>query len=218
MNSTQGPMGIYVKLSENRGRSLLGQGRLFVITLCLIGLTVFYTAPAWSLDAAQRKAFIASIPQGETFENDGTTYAYLPTLQGEKDADRKLKSFKNEQLTSDREAFVQQKGPFTIYKRGAALKIQSDRSPAHQVVLNLERNSLGILTGNLWLKLKDLEVAQSLADTYGMTLTFINTPMSTAFYETRDGIDILALRRVLNKDPRIVRVTLDIVDRISRPR
>ena len=183
----------------------------------MIGLSVFYVTPAWSLDAAQQKALIASLPQGETFENDGARYVYLPTLRGEKTADTASESSVNKTSLSAEEGVVLRKGLFTIYQRGAALQTESAESPAHPVVLNLETNSLGILTGRLWLKLKDLEDAQSLADTYAMALSFVNTPMSTAFYEVRKGTDILTLRKALNKDPRIIRTTLDMVDRIRRP-
>ena len=85
------------------------------------------------------------------------------------------------------------------------------------MVLNLRTKSIGIITGRLWLKLKELSDARSMADAYGMTLSFVNTPMSTAFYDVPAGVDIFVLRKDLQKDPRVLRVTLDMVDRIRRP-
>jgi len=210
-------MGLVVKSFKNKGGFLLGKGFFLAIGLWMIGLSVFYVTPAWSMDAAQQKALIASLPQGETFENDGASYVYLPTLRGEKTADTTSESSVNKTSLAAEEGVVLRKGLFTIYQQGSALQTQSAGSPAHPVVLNLETNSLGILTGRLWLKLKDLEDAQPLADTYGMTLSFVNAPMSTAFYEVREGTDILTLRKALNKDPRIIRATLDMVDRVRHP-
>jgi hypothetical protein len=51
-----------------------------------------------------------------------------------------------------------------------------------------------------------------------MTLSFVNTPMATAFYEVLENMDILKLRNQLAADSRVVRATLDMVDKIRLPR
>jgi hypothetical protein len=52
----------------------------------------------------------------------------------------------------------------------------------------------------------------------GLVVSFSNLAMETIFYETPAGADIENLRKRLQADPRIRRVTLDMVDRIRRPR
>ncbi len=207
-----------------------GKSILLVACLSLICSGVLIPQSAWSLDAAQREAFITSLPQGEIFENDGSTYVWLPTLRAEKTDGRNVESSENANagaaLTDPAMGdVIERKGRFTVYNQSLAAKPSirtasgsSGEVPAHPVVLNLRTKSLGIITGNLWLKLKDMQDVQPIADAYNITLSFVNIPMETAFYEFPADVNILALRKLLESDARISRVTLDMVERISRPR
>ncbi len=188
-----------------------------MIGLGLICCGLIFSVPAWSFDKAQREALIASLDQGEVFENDGSTYVCLPTLRGEKATGREAASAKKGTADAVMGEVVERKGSFTIYRQSAVLETRAGDNQAHPIVFNLKTKSLGILTGKLWLKLKDLEDALPMADAYDMTISFVNIPMSTAFYKISSRADILTLRKDLEKDPRVLRVTLDMVDRIRRP-
>ena len=206
-----------------------GKGFLFMIGLSLMSMGVFIPQSAWSLDPALREAFIASLPRGETFENDGSTYVLLPTLRAEKTDGRKAESGMNANAGSaltdtTMEAVVERKGLFSVYRQSLTeepsihtVSKSTGEALAHPVVLNLETKSLGIITGNLWLKLKDMQDARPIADSYGMPLSFVNIPMSTSFYEIPAEVNILMLRKRLESDSRILRVTVDMVDRINLP-
>jgi hypothetical protein len=206
-----------------------GKGILFMIGLLLMCSGVLIPQAAWSFDTARREAFIASLPQGETFENDGAAYVWLPTLRAEKTEDRKTELSADENPGAVRtdqtmEEVIEQKGLFTVYRQPLAeepslrMVKRSDRDVlVHPVVLNLQTKSLGIITGRLWLKLKDIQEAQSIANSHDITLSFVDSPMSTSFYELPGNVNILTLRNRLENDPRILRVTLDMVDRIRLP-
>ena len=197
-------------------RGTIIPGIMMGLWLICSGLLV--PGPAWSLDAAQREALITSLPQGVVFENDGSTYVRLPTLRAERTGGREAASGTNGTAGSALGEVVEQKGLFTVYKPSRELQGTAREVANYPVVLNLETNSIGIITGRLWLKLKELSDAGSMADAYGMTLSFVNDPMSTAFYDVPEGVDILTLRKDLDKDPRVWRVTLDMVDRIHQPK
>ncbi len=47
---------------------------------------------------------------------------------------------------------------------------------------------------------------------------FPNAAMKTSCYEVPEGVDLLMLRERLRSDPRVERVTLEIIDRVYRPR
>jgi hypothetical protein len=189
---------------------------IFMMGLWLMCAGVLAPQSAWCLDSAQRKALVASLPQGETFENDGFAYVWMPTLRAEKTGARK------DMATTEA---VEQKGLFSVYKQSqaAALSIRSDSEsaidvPTYPVVYNLEMKSIGILTGKLWLNLKDMADALSLAETYHLSLSWTNNKMETAFYDIPENVDIQALRKQLQADARVVRVTLNMVDRIHNLR
>jgi len=206
--------------SEKNGHraniSIRPKGWAIIMGLCLICVGVFVSQPAWSLDSAQRAALVASLPQGEIFENDGFAYVWLPTLRAEKTGDRK------DMAAAE---VVEQKGLFSVYKRSqaAAPAIRADNEsaldvPTYPVVYNLEMKSIGILTGRLWLKLKDMADAPFLAEAYHLSLSWTNNEMETAFYDIPEDVDIQVLRKQLQADARVVRVTLDMVDRIRNLR
>jgi hypothetical protein len=188
------------------------KGIFFMMGLWLICAGVLAPQSAWCLDSAQRKALVASLPQGETFENDGFAYVWLPTLRAEKTGVRKD--------MAATEA-VEQKGLFSVYKQSqaAALSIRSNNEsaldvPTYPVVYNLETKSIGIITGKLWLNLKDMADAPSLAEAYHLSLSWTNNGMEMAFYDIPENVDIQTLRKQLQADTRVVRATLGMVDRI----
>jgi hypothetical protein len=78
--------------------------------------------------------------------------------------------------------------------------------------------TLGVMTRNLWLKLADMNDSDSIAREYGLKPSYNSVPMQTAFYSAPGGIDLMQLRARLQGDPRILRVTLEVQDRIPRPR
>jgi len=219
-------------ISENNEKmtSTKGWPQIMMIMICsvLACSAVWMPLSAWGLDPEQRKAFVTSLPQGEKFENDGTLYVWLPTLRAEKTDARhdKLNMASNEGSTPTPADMIERKGQFAVYSHLllespsilTATGSSGDRIQAYPVVLNLKTQSIGILTGHLWLKLKDMQDAQSIADSYQMTLSFVNTPMATAFYEVPENMDILKLRNQLASDSRVVRATLDMVDKIRLPR
>jgi hypothetical protein len=210
--------------------SLCEKGILFMIGLSLICSGVLVPQAAWSFDQARREAFIASLPQGEIFENDESTYVLLPSLWTEKTDGRKAELAVNEnpgsvQTDQTTEDVVERKGLFTVYRQSSSeqasirtVKGQSGDVQAHPVVLNLKTKSIGIIAGKLWLKLKNMQDAQSIADSYNITLSFVNIPMETAFYDFPSEVNILTLRkRLIEDNPGILCVTLDMVDRIHLP-
>jgi hypothetical protein len=205
--------------------SVCEKGILFMIGLSLICSGVLIPQAAWSFDQARREAFIASLPQGETFENDGSTYVLLPSLRAEKTELGVNENPGSVQTDQTKEDVIERKGLFTVYRQSSSeqasirtVKGQSGDVQVNPVVLNLETKSIGIINGKLWLKLKDMQDAQSIANSYNITLSFVNIPMETAFYDFPNDVNILTLRnRLIEENPGILRVTLDMVDRIRLP-
>ena len=191
---------------------------LFLTLLSLSVMDIMVADNALCFDAAQRKAFIATLPQGNTFENDGMTYVWLPTLRGEKTGVSGSKTANS--ATGGRQT-IEQKGGFTIYKpvagTVASQASSGNTATAHRIALNVQTQSLTIVTGKLWLKLKDINDARPIADEYGLTFSHVFAPMMTAFYQAPAGTDLESLRNSLLADTRIKRVTLDMVDRIRQP-
>lgn len=197
----------------------------FTVILTIIFISGLLPSMALGFDQTARKAFIDSLTRGETFDNDGQTYAWLPTLRGVKTVNTKAAI--NAAAAAIDETTVEQKGPYTIYGPSSApLKSATAKAPsvtsaadgsAYPIALNLRTNSLAIITGNIWLKLKNMQETKTIGDEYGLVFSFSNAAMSTSFYSVPADTDIAILRQRLQTDFRILRVTLDMVDRIRRP-
>lgn len=193
------------------------------IALSSFMMNIMIPSAASCLDQARREAVIDSLPRGETFENNGWNYVWLPTLRGEKSpASTSTAGTGKTASAVENQAILEQKGPFIIYKTSAASEklsaVTTGGSSIHPVALNVQTGSLAVITGNIWLKLKDINNAAPMATEYDLTLSFANAAMSTAFYQIPAETDIQALRKRLQADSRVIRVTLDMVDRIRRPR
>ena len=205
--------------------------------LPIVALLVFWgctgPTPSWGASSGQREALIASLPRGEAFENDGQPYIWLPTLRAIKrtsgNAARNVSSNSVSETGDDGEngELLEERGLFSIYRPVVpspvsgpklAASLAAVNLPAHPVVLNERTNSLGVLTRILWLKLRDMRDTDGIAAEYEMTLSFSNAAMETSFYEVPEGIDLQEFRTRLRGDPRVLRVTLEVIDRIYRPR
>jgi hypothetical protein len=213
MNNIIDLTGTSVKNGNGVAIPIRMKGFLFIMGLLLMCHGVLIPQLAWCLDSAQREAFVASLPQGESFENDGSTYVWLPTLRAEKTDVRKDMAV---------EDVIERKGLFSVYKQSQATvpsiraeNESADNIPTHPVLYNLKMKSIGIITGKLWLKLKDMQDVPSIADMYNIPLSFANNEMSTAFYDIPGDVNIQTLRKQLETDTRVLRVTLDMVDVIQ---
>jgi len=213
MNNIIDLTGTSVKNGNGVAIPIRMKGFLFIMGLLLMCPGVLIPQLAWCLDSAQREAFVASLPQGESFENDGSTYVWLPTLRAEKTDVRKDMAL---------EDVIERKGLFSVYKQSQATvpsiraeNESADSIPTHPVVYNLKMKSIGIITGKLWLKLKDMQDVPFIADMYNIPMSFANNEMSTAFYDIPGDVNIQTLRKQLKADTRVLRVTLDMVDVIQ---
>jgi len=189
-------------------------------TLAFAIISAFLPLTALSLDSTEINSLITSLPRGETIKNDGNTYVWLPTLKAFQ-AFGKTSTSDLTVTTADRK-IVGKKGPFTIYQLSASPeKIFTHSAGAgsgYPVALNLNTNSLAVVTGNIWLKLKNMRDSRPIGDEYGLAYSFSNATMATSFYSLPPDADINALLKKLQADPRVLRVTLDMIDRIRYPR
>ncbi|WP_028325200.1 hypothetical protein [Desulfatirhabdium butyrativorans] len=197
------------------------------LLITMISVSILLSNAGWT-HAAPDKTWIASLEKGDRFENDGFSYATLPTLFAIKTDASGAAALRADLSGNGSDRFIQQKGPFSLYEQAVSVKSASIRALskasagdgfAYPAVLNLKTQSLGVLTGKLWLKLKDLSDADAIASDYALSLSFTNTALSTAFYEVPKSasVNLLALRNQLAADPRVETVTLDMVDRIRHP-
>ena len=129
MNNIIDRTAISGKFSQAVTLSIRMKGIYFMMGLWLICAGIFVSQPAWCLDPVQRQALVASLPQGEKFENDGFAYVWLPTLRAEKTgAGKDMAATKA----------IEQKGLFSVFKKSqaAAPAIRADNESATMTYLS----------------------------------------------------------------------------------
>lgn len=225
-----------VSAADKGGSSGCGLRRsgplLMAFFLLLLG--VVSPAPSRGADPVSPEALVQSLPRGDAFANDGEPYVWLPTLRATKGTGGRFLLSVGDAPAAEGEGalsageVLDRKGLFTIYRPAvdgvspaAGVRVLQDSSgdlPANPVVFNQRTKALGVLTRNLWLKLKEMGDTEAIAGEYSLVLSFSNPAMQTSFYRAPEGIDLKRLRERLLNDPRILGVTLEIIDRVHRPR
>lgn len=174
--------------------------------------------------AADMAAVVDALPAGPSFSNDGQPYVWLPTLAAvRKGEDRTGAAVGAPDAAPG--SVLAEKGRFIVYAPQEAASeanrtaMAAPTAAAHYpVVFNRRTGRLGVVSRKLWLKLDRPADAAPIADAYSLQLAFVNPVMKTAFYTAPAGLDLHALRNALSGDPRVARVTLEIIDRTFRPR
>jgi hypothetical protein len=176
----------------------------------------FCIAAATAFDTIESR--ITLLPKGDEFDNDGFRYVILPSLHGRMDraTGGRPPLADGDPNVIDTGELIARKGLFTIHRQPSASAPAA--LPDYPVVYNLRMKAIGVMTRSLSLKLVNTNDAQPLADEYGLKFSFLSDVMRTAFYSVPARIDLMQLRARLMEDPRIARVTLEILDRTRKPR
>ena len=169
---------------------------------------------------------IEAMTKGSTFSSAKESYVFLPELYSVKSRGKKdtaaNKSIETLQSATSAD-FVQQKGMFQIYKSGGVVsenKLTSDSATSltlYPVVLNQRTNQLGVVPGNIIVKMDDTSEAQLVSAEYGIQLKKQYAHLKTAIFNVEDGQDILEIYQHLQKDSRIQQVSIEVLENLNEP-
>ena len=180
-----------------------------------------------SKNQTSMKSEFNTLNKGTLFQSEKETYYFLPELysviySGNPDntASGNLTSIQSERSAS----LIQKKGRFSIYQSG--LKVQDSKmtcqtvlaNTLYPVVLNSRTGNLGIVTGNVIVKLKDIEQADEIAAEFNLNLKKAYSHLSTAFYLPSSDQDMLQLTEELGNDSRVKRATIEVLEYIQEAR
>jgi hypothetical protein len=88
----------------------------------------------------------------------------------------------------------------------------------YPVVLNRETGNLGVLTGNLFVRVHDVAHASALAATYGASVRKVKPKLGLVFLEVvKEGRDLFTIADGLRSDSRVIQADLEIVENLRTP-
>lgn len=80
------------------------------------------------------------------------------------------------------------------------------------VVVNSKNLSFGIVTGTIIVKLKEIEIAESLAQQFGFEILFSDADTATVYFKAPEGISILNLILSLKKSNFVINAEIEIIE------
>jgi len=119
-----------------------------------------------------------------------------------------------------------QKGPYQLFIPGAitpgvstpgALTMSPSAGDFKKIAYNPESGGIGIVVGDIIVKLKPGVTAESIASSYGINLSNNFESINTAVYRTYSWQNIFAIAQQLSLDPGIEFAELDIIENFDQP-
>lgn len=184
-----------------------------ILALCLL----LIAAPAlaqkqWKSEEqgpSGRNALLQSLQRGKEIVAGGERYRHLPevkAVEGKSPAAGEV---------------IETKGRLVLY-RGAAtdsatLK-RTGSSVEYPVVVNARTGELGVLTGVLVVKPKDMSDADAISSGHGLEKGRVFPKLQTVFYKVSPGADIGDVAAALQADPRVESAYPEIIERVRQPK
>jgi uncharacterized protein len=172
--------------------------------------------------ATRHAATLKSLERGKAVKGSREQYQYLPQVFAVALANS---SETPEQaiarIGESGAQFVETKGRLVLYRAGttnAALIKRVGGATVYPTVVNTRTGTLGVLTGTLIVKPKNMADADAIAGSYGLEKTKVYPQLETVFYRTKAGVDIADVSAALQADPRVDNAYPEIVERLRVPK
>lgn len=168
--------------------------------------------------------FVA-LASGEEISSNGETYVVLPEVRAlqnfdpNEEPDRALS-----RLGLGTPEILQLKGNFVIYREPTGQGVQSQAvlksiqdTMSFPVVLNVRTGQLGIVLGNLVVRLKNMADAEGLASAHGLRINRRFDHLGVVFLTVAMGKGIYATKQRLKADQRVESAEIEILENINVP-
>jgi uncharacterized protein len=178
------------------------------------------SAPARS-KAADRAAMIAGLERGKPVAARGERYQQLPgviAVEGKRGAAPEQTVAALGVSAAD---VIENKGKLVLFRstrKKAGFVEQVSGAPVYPTVLNTRTGTIGVLTGTLIVKPKNMADADAIAVSHGLEKTRAYPHLQTVFYKAKPGIDLADVSAALQGDPRIGAAYPEIIEHVRVPK
>lgn len=183
--------------------------RIFALCFALAAVPAF--AQKASDAATKRAAMIQSLQRGKAIVIGNEHYRHLPEVLAVERAGGAVPGG----------PIIETKGGLVLYRAAttsAALVQRAGGAPIYPTVLNTRTGALGVLTGTLIVKPRNMSDADAIASSYKLTKSKVYPQLQTVFYKAGAGVDIADVSAALQADPRVETAYPEIIERIRVPK
>jgi len=183
-----------------------------ILALCLVLIAMPALAQKqWKANqgSSERTAMLESLQRGREIVAQGQHYRHLPevrAVEGKSRAEGEV---------------IETKGRLVLYRgaaaESAALKL-SGGSLEFPTVMNTRTGALGVLTGALVVKPRDMADADAIANSHALDKGRVFPHLQTVFYKVRPGEDIADVAAALQADPRVESAYPEIIESVRQPK
>jgi hypothetical protein len=186
----------------------------YIVALCFLAISAPALAQERSRSAdealAARTAMLQSLQRGREITGaSGRVYRHLPEVRAV------------EGKEAAQGAVIETKGKLVLYRGAATGSVALDRSGnsvVYPTVVNPQTGTLGVLTGALVVKPKDMADADAIARSHALEKGRVFSHLQTVFYKVRPGEDIADVLAALQADPRVESAYPEIIERVRQPK
>jgi hypothetical protein len=196
------------------------------IALCLLFFAplAFAQKPARpeSGQANSRAAMLANLQHGKEFTVNRTPYRHLPEVFAtERSSQSEAPTAALARLGSSGGDLIESRGRLVLYRSAQARQAYAERigeSNVYPTALNTHSGGIGVLTGVLVVKPKNMTDARAIASSHGLEIVKEYPQLRTALLKVPHKADIIDAAAALGKDPRVASAYPEIVEHIRTPR
>jgi hypothetical protein len=171
--------------------------------------------------AAERAAMIRSLERGKPMTVRGEQYQQLPGVIA---VERKAQATPEQAvagLGASSTDVIESKGKLVVLRssrKNAGFVEQVAGAPVYPTVLNARTGTIGVLTGTLIVKPKNMVDADAIARTHGLDKTQAYPQLQIVLYKAKAGVDLADVSAGLQADPRVESAYPEIVEHVRVPK
>ena len=168
-----------------------------------------------------RAAMIEGLERGKPITIRGERYRQLP---GAVAVERKTRATPEQAvapLGASSADIIESKGKLVVLRssrKSAGFVEQAAGAPVYPTVLNTRTGAIGVLTGTLIVKPKNMADADAIASSHGLETAKVYPQLQTVFYKAKDGVDLADVSAALQADPRVESAYPEIVEHVRVPK
>jgi len=179
--------------------------KIFLVASLLISSVGIWAENIQSYD---HEALINSLEKGNAITVRGSQYVELPSISAALSRNKSVNHGDN---------VLDIKGRYVISHKQPSSGIQPlDVATVFPVVLNARTKGLGIVTGDIRVKMYSLLDSTNLAEDYGLQLSNQFDRLELVFYKTEPGGAIAMVER-LRADSRVKNADIEVLEHIAVP-
>src|SRR5882672_1857667 len=167
-------------------------------------------------NATHRAALLQGLERGKQLKGSHEQYQHLPQVFAVERASSAETPEQAIARTGDSGAqVIETKGRLVLYRAssaGAALVRRSGRTTVYPTAVNAQTGTLGVLTGTLVVKPKNMGDADAIGARYALETTTVYPQIQAVFYRAKAGADIADASAALQADARVESAYPEIVE------